>query len=129
MKTRLPFAVFSCLIVMLAMALIGCSTTKPKVDWDARVGSYTYDQAVEEMGPPDKQATLTDGNVVAEWITHRSSSGTSIGFGLGGGSYGGGSGMGAGVGVGQSLGGSSTDHVLRLTFGTDKKLVNWSRNY
>ena len=111
---------------VLVLLMAGCATSR--INWDARVGNYTYDQAVEEMGPPDKQATLTDGNIVAEWITHRSSGGTSIGFGLGGGSYGGGSGMGAGVGVGQSLGGSASDRVLRLTFGTDKKLVSWSQN-
>jgi hypothetical protein len=45
----------------------GCSTGK--VNWGCRVGSYTFDQAVLELGPPDKQATLTDGTRVADWMT------------------------------------------------------------
>jgi hypothetical protein len=36
------------------------------------VGVLTFDQAVLEMGPPDKQAKLTDGTLVAEWVTLRS---------------------------------------------------------
>jgi hypothetical protein len=47
----------------------GCATQR--VDWPARVGHYTYDQAVTEMGPPDKQAKLNDGTVVAEWLMER----------------------------------------------------------
>ena len=47
----------------------GCAT--PKIDWNARVGSYTYDQSVLDNGPPDKQAKLEDGTVVAEWLTTR----------------------------------------------------------
>jgi hypothetical protein len=41
----------------------GCVTQK--IDWSARVGNYTYAQAVMELGPPDKSAKLTDGTVVA----------------------------------------------------------------
>ena len=48
--------------------LAGCVTQK--IDWSARVGNYTYDQAVMELGPPDKSAKLTDGTVVADWLTH-----------------------------------------------------------
>jgi hypothetical protein len=130
MKMSIRAVLLSSLFAVLALALVGCSTTKkPKVDWASRVGNYTYDQAVEELGPPDKQATLTDGGIVAEWIKQTSTSGSSIGFGLGGGSYGGGSGMGAGVGVSQSMGSSTPGKVLRLTFGPDKKLIEWSKNY
>lgn len=53
----------------VALVLAGCATQK--VDWAGRVGQYTYDQAVLEIGPPDKQATLGDGTVVAEWLTRR----------------------------------------------------------
>jgi hypothetical protein len=35
------------------------------------VGTYTFDQAVLEMGPPTKTARLTDGTVVADWMTQR----------------------------------------------------------
>lgn len=54
--------------VVLAAAA-GCAT---KIDWNSRVGLYTYDQAVTEMGPPDKSAKLTDGSTVAEWLAYRS---------------------------------------------------------
>lgn len=47
----------------------GCATNK--VDWNARIGNLTFDQAVLEFGPPAKQAKLTDGTVVAEWQTQR----------------------------------------------------------
>ena len=129
MKTSISIVLLGCLAGFLALVCIGCSTTKNKVDWSSRVGNYTYDQAVEELGPPDKQATLTDGNTVADWITRESGGGSSVGFGFGGGSLGHSGGMGAGVGVSQSMGGSSTDKVLRLTFGPDKKLVDWHKNY
>ena len=54
--------------MLAAQALAGCVT--PKIDWSARVGNYTYDQAIMELGPPDKSAKLTDGTVVADWLTH-----------------------------------------------------------
>lgn len=47
----------------------GCATNK--IDWAARVGNYSFDQAVVEFGPPDKDAKLTDGTVVAEWLMRR----------------------------------------------------------
>jgi hypothetical protein len=55
--------------VGLTLWLTGCATQR--VDWPARVGHYTYDQAVTEMGPPDKQAKLNDGTLVAEWLMDR----------------------------------------------------------
>ena len=51
---------------LLAVVLAGCVTT-PRINWAARVGNYTYDQAVAEFGPPDKTAKLSDGVTVAEW--------------------------------------------------------------
>ena len=59
-------------ILPLAFALLllaGCVT--PKIDWSARVGHYTYDQAVTEFGPPDKMAKLSDGTTVADWLERR----------------------------------------------------------
>jgi len=53
----------------------GCNTAR--VNWESRVGNYTYDQAVLELGPPDKSAKLTDGAIVAEWLTYRGSRGSS----------------------------------------------------
>jgi|ERR1041385_4551624 hypothetical protein len=122
MKTRVRSKLISALCVAAAAALLtGCMTTK-KVDWSSRVGNYTFDQAVQEMGPPDKQATTSDGRTVADWIS-RSSGGSS--FSIGTGFYGGHS----GVGVGSTVGSGHQDRVLRLTFGTDGKLTSWSKNY
>ena len=56
--------------LLLIFALAGCTTT-PKIDWNSRVGSYTYDQAVIDYGPPDKSAKLSDQSMVVEWLTQK----------------------------------------------------------
>lgn len=48
----------------------GCAT---KIDWKSRVGSYTYDDAIKELGPPDKVATTSDQMTVAEWLLYSGS--------------------------------------------------------
>jgi hypothetical protein len=58
------------LLMTLAILFAGCATQK-KIDWAGRIGNYTFDQAVTELGPPDKQAKLQDGTVVAEWLVRR----------------------------------------------------------
>jgi hypothetical protein len=119
MKFSLP-----AILALVFVFLTGCQSTPP-VDWGSRVGTYTYDQAVTDLGPPDKQAKLDDGKTVAEWITHRGGgSGLSVGTGF----FSGGGGSAVGVGVGQSIGSGYPDKVLKLTFGTDRKLVAWSKN-
>jgi hypothetical protein len=60
---------FMSLIMFFALFLTACATNK--IDWQSRVGNFTYDQAVLEFGPPDKEATLQDGTRVAEWLTSR----------------------------------------------------------
>ena len=107
-------------LLPLAFAFTGCTTTK-KVDWNSRVGSYTYDQAILELGPPDKQAKLSDGQTVAEWITRRSGG---AGFTFGTGYYG----SSAGVGVSQSVGSGYSERSLKLTFDTEGRLSNWSKD-
>lgn len=123
MKLLTCFQLFAFPVVLLLLALVltGCSTTR-KVDWNSRVGYYTYDQAILELGPPDKQAKLTDGQTVAEWITRRSGG---VGLTIGTGTYGGGT----GVGVSQTVGSGYTDRVLKLIFDTEGRLSNWSKNY
>src|SRR5262245_60285234 len=56
--------------IWLAVLLIGLGAcaTAPKIDWNSRVGTYTHDQAVLELGPPDRSASLTDGTKVVEWL-------------------------------------------------------------
>ena len=112
---------FAIWFAMLNLLLAGCSSTPP-VDWNSRIGNYTYDQAVTDLGPPDKTAKLSDGKTVADWVTHRHGSGLS--FGVGTGFYSGGS-TAVGTGVGTSTGYS--DRVLRLTFGPDGKLLEYNQ--
>jgi hypothetical protein len=124
MKSRISLLHTACLGMMLAalsFVLAGCKTT-PEVDWNNRVGHYTYDQAVAELGPPDKKAALSDGRTVTDWISHRAGgSGFSIGTGVIGGH--------TVVGASPSVSSGYSDKVLRLTFGPDKNLLTWSKNY
>lgn len=116
MKTivRLHFFLFAAAAILLA----GCATHK--TDWAARIGAYTFDQAVVELGPPDKQAKLSDGQTVAEWIS-RYNSGSSVSFGTG--FYGS-----PGGGFVQTIGPSTYESKLRLTFTTNNVLAKWSKN-
>ena len=57
---------FAAITVLL---LTGCATTQ--IDWGSRIGTYTYDEAVLELGVPERQATLSDGTIVAEWLSYR----------------------------------------------------------
>jgi hypothetical protein len=108
-------------ILVLAVAfIIGCKTT-PQVDWNSRVGAYTYNQAVADMGPPAKQTKLSDGKTVDQWITLHGSNGFSVGGGFNNNNY--------GMGADQTIAQSYKDHVLELTFGPDGKLVSWAKNY
>src|SRR5688572_29841032 len=70
----------ACVFVLAVFLFAGCASSK--INWAERIGNYTYDQAVLELGPPDKSAKLSDGTVVAEWMTSRGSAGYS-GFGHG----------------------------------------------
>lgn len=105
-----------CLVASVMVA--GCVTNK--VNWDTRIGNYTYDQAVTDMGPPDKQAKLSDGKTVAEWVTRYSSGGTVM---VGGGFYH----RPGGIGFIETSP-SYYERKLRLTFTTSNVLAAWSRN-
>lgn len=111
------FLALTVLLGLAALMLAGCRST-PKIDWNSRIGTYTYDQAVAELGPPDKTAQLSDGTTVAEWIQgYRRGSSVSLGTGVFGGH--------GGVSVGQTMGGGTSARVLRLTFDPEHRLTNW----
>lgn len=65
----LSFTIKMVVGLILVTMLAGCAT--PRTDWSARVGNYTFDQAVSELGPPDTQTKLSDGALVAKWLTRR----------------------------------------------------------
>jgi hypothetical protein len=99
-----------------ALLLLGCATNR--VDWPARIGHYSYDQAVLEMGPPDKQAKLDDGTIVGEWLLNR---GYTYVYG-GPGPY------------GPFWGGTASTYTtpnmyMRLTFGPNGQLAAWKKTY
>jgi hypothetical protein len=106
-------------LLFLLSTLAGCATRK--IDWGTRVGNYTFDQAVIEMGPPAKQATLQDGTLVAEWMTHRGYSETYYppGYGYRYRHY--------GPVYGPPIVTTSPDVFLRLTFSPDGQLVAWKK--
>jgi PHP family Zn ribbon phosphoesterase len=110
---------FILLAAIAALAFAGCATG-PKIDWNTRVGNFTYDQAVLELGPPDKVAKLDSGIIVANWITQRGHVYTS-GGGI---AYGGYPGT---VIVPSYTQTSSLNYYLRLTFGADGKLTVWKK--
>jgi hypothetical protein len=108
-------------------AWMGCAH---RVDWNARVGLYTYDQAVLELGPPERSATLTDNRLVCEW---RVMQGTKTLMLYGGAGYGWGYRPAGGwyVPVGPVFATESPnpDRVLRLIFSAEMVLENWQLVY
>ena len=107
------------LLVLACWMAGGCMTGTTK-RWNQRVGGYSYDEAVKEMGPPDKKETTSDGVTVAEWVVQRSQV---YGWPSGG--------WGAGWGWRGRWGWAGTDihstpeRALRLYFGPDKRLQTW----
>jgi len=53
-------------VLAIAIAIGGCATQH--ISWQTRIGNYTYDDAVREWGPPDKESPLNDGTLIADWI-------------------------------------------------------------
>jgi len=108
-------------ILALAVAFLTGCVTAPPVDWNARIGNYTYYQAVAELGPPDRQSKLSDGKIVCKWFAqtpvnnHLNSGMTSYGNN--------------GFGAGQPPGGVYNNELLQLTFDTNSTLTVWLKNY
>lgn len=109
-------------------ALGGCATP---INWQARVGVYTYNQAVMDYGPPMSVTKLNDGSTVVEWMTDRSQMVVTPGPYYSGPYY-----CGPpyrsypwGVYYGPSRPAYSTTYFparfLRLEFGADGKLKGW----
>jgi len=92
--------------VMILLA--GCATGR--INWEGRVGHYTFDEAVREMGPPDKSAVLSDGTRVAEWLTVKGRRMNSLTY-IGGGSI---------PFIPQA---DWPDYYARLTFDTEGRLT------
>src|SRR5215510_678896 len=116
--------------LLLLLSLLGCASPSKtaKVDprtinWNERIGNYTYDQAIAELGKPAMTGESGEGKT-AEWILQRSPQ-MSFGFGFGGGGYGSHSAIGAGVE--SSVSPPPHGENLRLRFDSDGKLKEWSK--
>jgi hypothetical protein len=107
-------------LVLWAILMNGCATSK--IDWSKRIGTYTYDQAIMELGPPEKQGKLADGTIVADWLMTRgyyyASPGVYGYYPAYGGYY-----------PGYADAYRTPDSFLRLTFGPDRKLRAWKHVY
>ncbi len=116
-------AVLGAWVVLLASA---CASKK--IDWASRVGSYSYDDAVRELGPPDKAAQLTDGSTVADWLTARGMQ-TASAYGPPYPAYGRYGRYGWGGPGFVVVDPPSPDRFLRLTFDPRGKLASWQKVY
>ncbi|MGA2544223.1 MAG: hypothetical protein ABSG78_21955 [Verrucomicrobiota bacterium] len=108
---------------LMACLLAGCASG-PKTDWNGRVGKYTYDQAAQELGAPDKSAKEGDGTMVAEWLVRSYSPAT---VEQGGGDYMATPGWVAPEVMAVYPGGPDSGKWLRLVFAPDGTLRSWKR--
>ena len=58
---------------LLGLIGAGCQALQ-QVDWDGRIGQFSYGQAVAELGGPDGETKLPGGMRRVEWITNSGSS-------------------------------------------------------
>jgi hypothetical protein len=119
-----PLVPANSLLWLLILILAGCAST-PKVDWNSRMGKYTFDQAVLELGPPDKSAKLTDETMVADWLTRRGYSSGSYTIFSGPGYYY----PYSPIWTHAYGTGPAPDRFLRLVFDRDGKLASWKNYY
>ncbi len=47
---------------------VACAAT---TDWQARIGSYSLDEATRELGPPESCVGLDDGGTACSWTTSK----------------------------------------------------------
>jgi hypothetical protein len=132
MKILTSILLQAAILILAGCASSSSGTAKPakpvKVDpktvnWGERIGTYTFDQAMVELGRPALVGESSAGRT-AEWVLRRSPQ-MSFGFGVGGGSYG--SGGGVGVGVGSGISPPPHGENLRLIFDPDGKLKEWAK--
>jgi hypothetical protein len=114
------------LIVLTVLAASCASGPKPNfnnIDWGSRIGTYTYDEALAELGEPNVIGESSEGRT-AEWVLGQSPS-TAVSFGFGTGSFG--HSTATGVGVGTTVSPPPSGEYLRLRFDKNGKLVEWSK--
>ncbi len=58
-----------CVSLLLLVSLVGltaCGSKEP-IDWDARIGVYTLQQAIQDYGEPEGYQELVNGNRLYLW--------------------------------------------------------------
>lgn len=122
-KMKLSSILIGFLILLGNSCAYGPRVVVEDSDWGARIGKYTYQEAVAELGEPQVIAESVEGKI-AEWVL-RQSLPLSIGVGFGGVGYGHHSST--GIGVGTSVSTLPSGEYLRLRFDQDEKLVEWTK--
>lgn len=105
-------------VLFLAIVFITGCATAPPVDWNSRVGHYTYAQAHNELGPPNRQVRLSSGATEFKWFL-QPYGGTGVPNNS----------MNNGFGVGQNISPGFGDRYLQLTFDAKGVLTDWSKSY
>lgn len=94
-----------------------CAT--PEINWDSRLGTYRFDQAVKEYELPAKMHRLTDGRKALEWYLGSGQRVAPVKCA--------GPGYESGIGVSQT-GQQYYELNLHLTFTTNDILSTWSKD-
>jgi len=117
---------FLSVVLFLVFAfLTGCATAPP-VDWNSRVGHFTYAQAVNELGSPNRQVWRSDGKTEFRWFVQTTGNTGVGGMNRTGINY---NGMNNDFGTGPNINPGLVDRYLQLTFDANGVLTDWSKNY
>lgn len=109
-------------ILLLSLTLLSGCLTQP--NWNGRVGQYTFEEAVAELGKPTNVTALSNGGKIAEWLIRRGDRG-SAGYGMGGEFVS----RGFLEPRGRQIAQPTADKYLSLSFGANGKLTAWSHAY
>jgi hypothetical protein len=112
---KLPWLLLIVLVLLTGSCASGPKANIKDVDWGKRIGTYTYEEALAELGEPNIMSETNEGRI-AEWMLRRSPM-VSFGVGFGG----------PGVGVGTSVSPPPSGEYLRLRFDKDGKLTESAR--
>lgn len=109
--------------IATVLVLAGCATT-PKVNWSNRVGTYTYPQALAELGQPEESTVSDEGTRIATWVLQQGMPGgveypRPVVHGASGFTQ---------QGI-PRLRPTVLGQYLTLTFGSDGKLSSWKEDY
>jgi hypothetical protein len=96
-------------LLLLAGCAGGFGGTRKR--WDSRIGSFSYAQALEEIGVPDEQIITSSGGWVAIWHGRRTRGAVLASLG--------------GSGLSFPPKSSARSEALRLTFTEEGSLLDW----